>query len=146
MSRCFVIGDLHFGHAKVQALRGITDQEIIDRWNAVVTKRDVVYVLGDVFKVDLMPELLGTKKLALGNHDLRPASVYLRFFSQVHAMFEWDNCLLTHIPVHPAQNRRWRLNVHGHLHGHTLQDPFYRCVSAEQLDFTPTLLSDITKI
>ena len=151
---------MHFGHAKVQALRGITDDDIVHNWNEVVTKRDVVYVLGDVFQLARVPELRGTKKLALGNHDRRPADWYLNYFSQVRAMFEWDNCLLTHIPVHPNQRHRYRLNVHGHLHAHVVErdyvtrhgwkgsepDSWYRCVSLEQTDFRPVLLRDVTEI
>jgi calcineurin-like phosphoesterase family protein len=142
LSRAYVIADLHLGHRKLQEVRGVGDDLIVERWNSVVTKRDVVYILGDVFKLDRLPEMRGIKKLAMGNHDLAPMARYLEHFTQVRAMYQWDGCLLTHIPVHPNQRHRWRLNIHGHLHEHRLSDdPFYRCVSAEQVDYTPILLS-----
>lgn len=136
MSRVFVIADLHFGHKKVALDRGFSDttqhdRAFVEAWNRVVTKRDTVYVLGDVFRLDLVPELLGVKKLALGNHDRRPMEVYLRHFSKVHAMFEFDSCLLTHIPVHPCQFGRYELNVHGHMHRHDVDDDRYVPVSVE---------------
>ena len=136
MSRVFVIADPHLGHAKVALDRGFKDTAqhdyaLVEAWNRVVTKRDVVYVLGDVFRLDLMPELLGVKKLALGNHDRRPMGIYLQHFSKVHAMFEFDSCLLTHIPVHPCQFGRYELNVHGLMHRHDVDDDRYVPVSVE---------------
>lgn len=141
MSRVFAIGDLHFGHRKLQEIRGITDEDLIRNWNAVVRKRDVVYVLGDVFRLEPVAELAGIKKLALGNHDGRRIEEYLRFFSKVHAMFEVRGMLLTHVPVHPGQRRRWSRNVHGHTHTFSLDDPWYWNVSAEVVDYTPCELS-----
>ncbi len=51
MSRVFVIADLHFGHKKAAELRGFPsteahDDALVQAWTRVVTKRDVVYVLG----------------------------------------------------------------------------------------------------
>ncbi len=136
MSRVFVIADLHFGHEKVAQLRGFKDSAqhdaaIIMAWNRVVAKRDVVYVLGDIFRTELVQDLNGCKKLALGNHDQRPVGVYAALFSKVQAGFQFDDALLTHIPVHPSQFARWPLNVHGHTHAKFLDDPRYVPVSVE---------------
>ena len=144
MNRVFVIADLHFGHRKLQEIRGISDDTLVRRWNSVVGTDDLTYVLGDVFKLDRMDELNGRKRLAMGNHDRLPMKRYLEHFVRVRAMFEYDNCLLTHIPIHPLQLQRYRMNVHGHLHEHKLSDPRYVNVSAEQLDYTPTLLRNLT--
>jgi calcineurin-like phosphoesterase family protein len=51
--------------------------------------------------------------------------------------------LLTHIPVHPSQLRRGVLNVHGHLHARTINDPRYVCVSLEQTGFRPVRLDQL---
>lgn len=136
MSRVFVIADLHLGHAKAAQIRGFKDvaqhdYAIVEAWNRVVTKRDVVYVLGDVFRLDRVPSLKGVKKLALGNHDQRPAQAYAEQFSQVRSCFEFDGCLLTHIPVHPSQRGRYELNVHGHTHASHVDDDWYVPVSVE---------------
>jgi len=149
VSRVFVIADLHLGHAKVAGVRGFKDvaqhdYHLVEQWNKVVTKRDVVYVLGDVFRLDLVDQLKGTKKLALGNHDRRPVEVYSRLFSQVRACFEFDGCLLTHIPVHPGQFHRYELNVHGHTHARVIEDVRYVPVSVEQCpDMAPVRLPDL---
>lgn len=136
MSRVFVISDLHFGHVKVALDRGFKDvaqhdYALVEAWNRVVTKRDVVYVLGDVFRLERVPELNGTKKLAMGNHDQRPVLRYAELFSQVRAMFEFDGCLLTHVPFHPCQFGRYELNVHGHMHRHNIDDDRFVSVSVE---------------
>lgn len=131
------------GHKKLHELRGIDDDELIRRWNEVVRKRDVVYVLGDMFRLDRVPELNGTKKLAMGNHDVYPMVKYLEHFTKVRGMFEFHGSILTHIPVHPGQKHRYLKNVHGHTHAHVLPDPWYIGVSVEQTDFRPVLLRDL---
>lgn len=145
----YAIADLHFGHEKIAVLRGFAsaaehDDALVEAWNRIVHKRDVVYVLGDVFRVDRVPELHGIKKLALGNHDTRPVSVYAALFSKVSACFDFDGCLLTHIPVHPSQFARWPLNVHGHTHARIMEDPRYVSVSVEQCPrFEPVQLRQL---
>ena len=65
---------------------------------------------------------------------------------------------MSHIPVHPAQKERFKLNIHGHLHEHNVmhhdddrgpggdvEDEFYYSVSCEQVDYTPKLISAIMK-
>lgn len=139
MSRVYAIGDLHLGHAKLALVRGFVDAQahddyLIDAWNRVVSKRDVVYVLGDVFRLERVSDLHGTKKLALGNHDQRPVGEYAKLFTKVRACFEYDDCLLTHIPVHPSQFARWKLNVHGHTHARSIDDQRYVPLSVEHVE------------
>lgn len=148
MSMVYVIADLHLGHEKVSLARGFMateshDNTIVERWNAIVTKRDVVYVLGDVFRLGRVVELKGIKKLALGNHDQKPVAEYAALFSQVRSGFDFDGCLLTHIPVHPSQFARWPINVHGHTHTRSLDDRRYVAVSAEQTRMTPVPLRQL---
>lgn len=135
--RVFVVADLHFGHEKVAVVRGFPDAGAHDRatveaWNRVVGRRDVVYVLGDVFRLERVQDLLGVKKLALGNHDQRPVREYAALFSKVQGCFDVYGCLLTHVPVHESQLARWPLNVHGHTHARVLKDRRYVCASLEQ--------------
>lgn len=136
MSRVFVIADLHFGHRLVAGKRGFAgpdehDAALCEAWRKVVGKRDVVYVLGDVFDPSFLRILPGTKKLAMGNHDRYPVERYTPYFSKIGACFEFDGCLLTHIPVHPGQFGRYELNVHGHTHAHFVDDERYVSVSVE---------------
>ncbi len=164
MHKIFVIADLHFGHAKVAAARGFSsidehDSALVAAWNNVVTKNDTVYVLGDLFNIGPVRYLKGIKQLVMGNHDDRGPSYY-RGFNKLLGCAVIDSIagvntgsvLLSHIPVHPNQRRRYRLNVHGHLHETAVtvagseveQDNFYRCVSVEQCpNFAPINLADI---
>lgn len=149
MNRVFVIADLHFGHVLVSGLRGFQttqehDDTLVKNWNLLVSKKDTVYVLGDVFRLDRVLELNGIKKLALGNHDTKTLDKYLPLFSKVAAYFQYNDCILSHIPIHEGQLvRRWKLNVHGHTHEYPLKDRRYVCTSAEQLNFKPVLLNDL---
>jgi len=141
----YVIADLHFGHEKLAVLRGYAnakahDDALVAAWNGVVTKRDVVYVLGDLFRFDRVPELLGTKKLAPGNHDQAAMARYVPLFSKIQSYFDFDNCLLSHIPVHPSQFPRWQFNVHGHTHAKRIADARYIPVSIEQIGIAPVPL------
>lgn len=77
------IGDLHFGHEKVAALRGFATTELHDgaivaRWRKQVRDGDLVHVLGDVsggsrtgemHALRLLGRLPGRKRLIAGNHD-----------------------------------------------------------------------------
>ncbi len=145
MSKAFVIADPHFGHRKVAELRGFPstdehDAALADAWCSVVTKRDTIYVLGDLFNEGRIRDLPGTKKLVPGNHDTRPMAKYLELFSQVRGYFEFDGCLLSHIPVHPSQFARWPLNVHGHTHASALEDRRYVCATVEAIGLRPVSL------
>jgi calcineurin-like phosphoesterase family protein len=81
MSRVWYTSDPHFGHKRVSEIRGFEateehDQHIIDKWNRVVKKNDIVYVLGDIavgkhkYALDILKNLPGRKHLISGNHDI----------------------------------------------------------------------------
>lgn len=83
MSKVFFTSDLHFGHANVIKFDNRKfdtvedmDAELIRRWNAKVSKGDVVYVLGDMIwktrndnACDIIKQLNGQIILIQGNHD-----------------------------------------------------------------------------
>lgn len=154
MNRVFVAADTHFSHRKVTEFRPWPtveehDRELVERWNATVNKRDTVWHLGDVClggrdKLAILASLNGIKKLVMGNHDVYPHALYAEHFNKVYGAAEWHDCILTHVPVHPCQLTRYRLNVHGHMHSNKVEgDDRYRCVSMEQIDYTPKLLWDV---
>lgn len=81
MSKVYYTSDLHFGHKLVSELRGFDtpeehDYHIADTWNKIITKRDVVYVLGDLslrggtYALDIVESLPGRKHFISGNHDM----------------------------------------------------------------------------
>lgn len=83
MPKILFTGDLHFGHKSIIAFDGRPfksveemDIELTRRWNAKVTKDDLVYILGDmIWKArnddapNIIKSLNGQKVLIKGNHD-----------------------------------------------------------------------------
>ena len=80
----FYISDLHMNHKNILSFDKrpfksleIMNQELVKRWNSVVTNADHVYVLGDFIwdKGSMWPEFLkrfnGNIHLIQGNHDLK---------------------------------------------------------------------------
>lgn len=155
-NRIFVIADTHFGHTKIltfeQEFRPFScieehDEALVDRWNSVVRAKDTVWHLGDVlFGFNTFPvlaKLNGVKRLVMGNHDRYPASRYLGYFNSLHGVASRSGYILTHVPVHPNQFRRFKGNIHGHLHHNKLEDDRYKCVSAEHTNLTPILFEQV---
>ena len=75
----FYISDWHYGHANVIAFDNRPfksllemDEALVDRWNAVVSPGDIVYVLGDMFwckaqdAIPILRSLKGQKFLIKG--------------------------------------------------------------------------------
>lgn len=166
----YVISDLHIGHKRICSFEPVHrpfatleehDEEIVRRWNSVVTHEDRVYVLGDVHfrkeSAQYTRRLNGNKILIMGNHDTYGTGTeYEEIFSRVLGCLEYNQCIMTHIPVHPSQLRRYKLNLHGHLHSkeilkHPLEGKFpddlvdkrYVNCSAEHFNLTPTPLKEL---
>ena len=153
----YFIGDLHLGHEGIMSFgqRNFPSMEdhdlaIVDAWNVVVTsKRDLVWVLGDVAmdinSLKLMDRCAGRKVLVIGNHDRFDTQVYLKYFERVISFEKrYDGLILTHIPIHPneLQYRKWKFNVHGHIH-HVEKfpyDPRYINVNADVVGLSPVSL------
>lgn len=172
----FYISDTHFGHDACctrfkredgTPLRPFScaqeaDEEMVRRWNAVVSPNDKVYHLGDVAMrkqfLSVLDRLNGKKTLIKGNHDIFEARDYLKYFKEIHAVRypETREFVLSHIPLHPHSVReRYKINVHGHLHANRITkdnskgqmtkiiDPMYFNVSVEQIDYTPISHDDL---
>lgn len=153
MSKTWVTSDTHFCHKRVAELRGFAssddhDRQVIRRWNAVVSRDDTVWHLGDVGlgktstilgRVSL---LNGTKHLVTGNHDApwpghrdshKHQKEWLCYFASVQAFAKRRlndrTVLMSHFPYadggdHTAEERyrQFRLGNDGQswlLHGHT---------------------------
>ena len=146
----YFTSDLHFGHANIIRLckRPFADVDemdgaLITNWNKKVTKKDIVYILGDVVwdknKVGFyMEQLKGKKILVCGNHD----STWCKkeetkgFFEQVTSFMEINaegRCLtLCHYPMLEWKNSRESdgkigYHLHGHIHNRVAQEykPLY---------------------
>lgn len=145
----FFISDLHFNHTNMALRRGFSsaeemNQHIIQKWNSVISKRDLVYILGDITMekkagYELLDLLKGDKHVVLGNHDRRQdVPELLKHVISVAGMINYKGTILTHCPVHPSELEfRFKYNIHGHVHENTLDDPRYINVSCEAVDYTP---------
>jgi calcineurin-like phosphoesterase family protein len=154
----FFISDLHFGHTNMALKRGFSsademNQHIIEKWNSVITKRDMVYILGDITMekkagYELLSQLKGDKIVILGNHDQsQHVPELLKYVIKVAGMVNYKGSyILTHYPIHPSELAfRFSYNIHGHVHENTLDDPRYINVSCEAIDYTPVEFNKLIK-
>jgi calcineurin-like phosphoesterase family protein len=168
MARVFFIADLHLGHTNMALKRGFAaveehDEYIIKKWNSVVSKRDVTYILGDVTMeksapYELLDRLNGVKHVVLGNHDRRQdVKKLLEYVDSVAGMMQYKGIMLTHCPIHPMElDYRFKHNIHGHTHEKLVEYDFklfgktvihsdrrYICVSCEQVNYAPKTLEEL---
>ena len=154
----FIIADTHFGHENIikYESRPFNDTEemnnrLIELWNSVVGKDDLVYVLGDftlsrrmdVIK-NLVSSLNGRKILIMGNHDTRKPKDYVECGFEVATrkpiMVELG-VILMHEPFDdPSLIAPNYIYFFGHVHANkTLMDEYSNCmcVSVERIDYRP---------
>lgn len=159
MSRLFVCSDPHFNHLSMIRKRGFEPidyhRNYIREWNSVISKRDTVYILGDItMEIDnytILSGLNGIKHVILGNHDCKNKSHLLSLSKYVNKILSSKkltikdkNVLLTHIPVHPIEfDYRVDLNIHGHLHDLVIDDERYINVCPEQIGYKPVLIENL---
>jgi calcineurin-like phosphoesterase family protein len=165
----WVISDTHFNHELILTFKDYNNkptrpfdtveqmnQCMLDNWNDTVKDGDTVIHCGDVLfgmdKVAWMEanfaKLPGKKKLALGNHD--NIKHVAPFFKDVQYWYNIDNLVFTHMPLHPqtlGERMRWDgqdvVNVHGHVHSNPSPDGPYKCVSVEQINYTPINIEEL---
>lgn len=170
MPNIFLISDTHFGHENMYTFveedgtrtrhefKDATeaDHKMIENWNKVVQPTDKVYHLGDVFinrkARFILSALNGKKRLIKGNHDIFPLKDYVDYFDDIRATHPLEDFILSHIPLHTSQvgeGRRFKFNVHGHLHRKVVLDKtsrpdvYYKSVCVEHINYTPIELSEI---
>ena len=150
----YFIADTHFYHENIikYCNRPFKNSKqmneyIVNKWNSVVTKDDIVYHLGDAGfgSTDELKELVGrlngTKILIRGNHDYkRGINGWKKVgFSEVYKKkLVLGNLILTHEPIEVEENY---INVFGHIHNKLLDERFNKnnhiCVSCDVIDYTP---------
>ncbi len=157
----YFTSDQHFGHAAARSFyrRPFTsvaemDQQMIDRWNAVVTDADEVWHLGD-FAVrqsrervaSLLLMLNGRKHLVAGNNDdagVRGCAHWQSVQSYAELAVDGRKLILCHYPF-----RTWRdmgrgsVNLHGHSHGRLKPLPRQSDVGVDVWDFRPVRLAEL---
>lgn len=166
--------DLHLCHDKsfLWSPRGFKDQyemneAIVENWNKVVKKDDIVYDLGDLALTDLdtaisvIKRLNGTHYWILGNHDTkRKVDAIMEQCPKVweegyaHVLKEGKySFYLSHYPTltanfdtgkHFSQNV---INLHGHIHSKNNwmipTNPFIYHVGVDSHNCTPVHIDEI---
>ena len=106
MSKVFVTSDWHLGHKNILKYRpeftSIKEHNdtIINNYLDIVTKRDVVYFLGDIAfskeGLELVKELPGDKRLILGNHDTEHLHItdFIDIFTHIHSIYNNTFCFI----------------------------------------------------
>lgn len=133
----YYISDTHFGHASVLKFDGRPfetieehDRTLIEYWNARVTNKDDIYILGDFAYRNEKPEewylerLKGRKHLIIGNHDKRllENATAMKYFETVEKLLHVSDggheISLCHYPL-----AEWfgyykgHHHIYGHIHG-----------------------------
>lgn len=158
MSERWFISDTHFGHRGILKYEGENrpysdlqehDEALIKNWNELVKPDDKVYHIGDFClnrkSLEVAKRLMGRKILIMGNHDVFRTEEYLEAgFERVCGALQFENLILTHIPVHTNQvEHRFFANVHGHMHSRKIDDWRYLNVSVEHTQCKPITLEEV---
>ena len=156
----YVISDPHFGHDNAIRWReGFTspeehDEFIKDSILSTVGKRDSLYILGDVclhnkawHHVQEIADGVEHLHIVLGNHDFErknsPALAdYASVCRGVYGLREYKGMWLSHAPLHPDE-LRGKMNVHGHVHANSVDDPRYFNACCEAVGYVPVNLATI---
>lgn len=138
MSKKLYISDWHYGHKNVigydnRPFANVDqmNEELIHRWNSVVSDSDTVYVLGDMFwctpakAIPILKSLNGNIVLIKGNHDridnagFRNQFTDIVDYAEIHDFYKGieRNIVLCHYPVPCFKNHThgW-IHLYGHVH------------------------------
>lgn len=135
----YYISDMHFGHKNIirhdnRPFDSVEEmeEEMVSRWNSVVTDEDIVYVLGDFSwhkeekTLEILDKLNGKIVLIKGNHD----KISPKISRKLHGRYDYlevnDNgvkVILCHYPM-PFWNGQFRDTIHlyGHVHNSNQQN------------------------
>lgn len=156
----FVTSDTHFNHGKIieYCNRPFSDVEemnekIIENWNSVVGKNDIVWHLGDFALGDKkkIPELVnrlnGRINLVMGNHDHNKIGFY--YDAGFHRVYDrkviiQDYIILSHAPMEFVK-QPW-FNIAGHVHDCSMYNTLSEngcIVCMERWNYKPVSLDEI---
>lgn len=159
MSVVYITSDLHLGHKSITRFRTEFSSQkehedcILNGILSTVRPRDVLYILGDcAFNqegLNLLKAVPCRMRLILGNHDT-DRSLNIKdwvgsgVFEEIHSLWKYKKAWLSHAPIHP-QELRGRINIHGHVHQATIDDPRYVNVCVENTGYKPVNYQEIIK-
>lgn len=157
MPNIWFISDTHFGHENIikYCKRPFSnsremDEFMIEQWNTTVKPEDHVYHLGDVYMGDkkagarCVARLQGKKRLVVGNHDDLKSPNLLNAFQKVMLWrnFRDEGFTAAHVPL-SEDSLVYGVQVHGHIHANTLDNPRYINVCVEHTNYKPVHMDEI---
>lgn len=106
---------------------------IIYNWNNVISDKDEVYILGDMFwktqeALEVLPKLNGSLHLVAGNHDrltkdIEKYFVWVRNYAEIKD--NRRNVVLCHYPIaHWNRQSDGSIHLYGHIHDGRDERPF----------------------
>jgi len=120
------------------------------RWNAVVSKNDLVIHLGDFALAnkrqlhEIKNQLNGTVIIIKGSHDASKKQLAETGFIVGSNPMYIGKYILSHVPLADSQIPKGMINIHGHIHEKkTNGNRINICV--EQTNYYPIKLEDIEK-
>lgn len=134
MQKRFYIADWHYGHRNCLAFdnrpfKSIEEmnEQLVTRWNSVVSPGDLVYVLGDMFwchedvSIPVLESLNGEKFLIKGNHDRCKDMRFKKQFVKIDGYMEVEDgdrhVVLCHYPIPCFKNHFYGwYHLYGHVH------------------------------
>lgn len=163
MSKIFYIADCHFGHENIIKFDGRPFKDVEhmnnamrDNWNKVVSKEDLVYILGDFmwkFKdedFNFVKNLNGRKILIKGNHD---KAVHNKKFKNLFENIvdykkikDGDKTvILSHYPMIAYENSYAGRSIHlyGHVHITKENDIVNNCIKNNRCEEFPMRMYNV---
>ena len=162
MSRILYISDTHFGHRNIiryenRPFSSVQEmnEELIRRWNSVVTSEDTVVHGGDFalcnkeVATHICHSLNGYKILVKGNHDGNTKRMLDIGFDVVVENYFNDGILVNHYPDRVRQEYYDLCNIflYGHVHSKIPHNKPSKGIniSCEVLDYTPRTIEELLK-
>ena len=173
MSEIWLVSDIHFNHDKefVYSERGFSsvkemNEAIVERWNEVVKKDDIIYNLGDFAMSDIqlsipyIKALNGNIKWILGNHESEKKVSAICEANPNIQIIGWADMLkyekkyfyLSHFPTltsNTDDSHLWHrvINLHGHTHQKTNflypDNPFIYHVGVDSHNCYPVNIEEV---
>lgn len=157
MSRLMIMSDLHLGHSNICKYReGFSSAQehhetLFENLATNVGKRDTLYLLGDIaFTLEWLERIKTIKArhklLVVGNHDTE-RGITMRHLVDVYdsvvSLFSKRNYWFSHAPIHSDEIRRRFGNIHGHCHGHKIDDKRYINACVEHTNYKPITFEEL---
>ena len=156
----FVTSDWHLNHGNIieyekRPFKTVAEMNhaILKNWRETVGRHDTVFFLGDAFfhtpKEEaqmVVTSLPGKKVIVLGNHDRGKSTQWWRDvgFAEVYSypIVYKKFFILSHEPLYVGPGMPY-VNVHGHTHGESSDNPQKVNVCVEVTEYRPVSLDEI---